>query len=127
MTSACDSSITLTPKVAFTNVSGGGVFNLSTVTFSGVDAASTTTCQGKTLTLNAYGDTLATPLQLSTFNSAAVTNATIGINSGTPTSAAGTTVVLTSGGGTSNLIFDLGFNTPASTSGAVYKLTLQSN
>jgi hypothetical protein len=128
VTSACDSSITLTPSVSFTNVSGGGTFFLSTVSFTDVDAASTTTCRGKTLTLNAYGDTAATPLQLATFNSnTAVTNATIGINSGTPTSAAGTVVLVKSGAGTSALAFDLGFSTPSSTSGAVAKLTLQSN
>jgi hypothetical protein len=126
-TAACDSSITISPKVTFVNGTNP-VFMLSTVSFSGLDAASTTTCQGKTLTLNAYGDTSATPLQLATFNSVtAVTNATIGVTSGTPTSAAGTTVSGVTGAGTSALGFDLGFSTPSSTSGAVYKLTLQSN
>ena len=126
-TAACDNTITISPKVTFVNGTNP-VFMLSTVSFSGLDAASTTTCQGKTLTLNAYGDTSATPLQLATFNSVtAVTNATIGITSGTPTSAAGTTVSGVTGGGTSALGFDLGFSTPSSTSGAVYKLTLQSN
>ncbi len=100
---------------------------MSTVSFTGVDASATTTCQGKTLTLNAYGDSSATPLQLATVSSTALTAATIGITSGNPTSAAGTTVSAISGGGTTALAFDLGFTTPSSTSGAVYKLTLQSS
>jgi hypothetical protein len=126
-TAACDSAITISPKVTFVNGSSP-VFMLSTVSFSGLDAASTTTCQGKTLTLNAYGDTSATPLQIATVGgSTALTNATIGITSGNPTSAAGTTISGVTGGGTSALAFDLGFSTPSATSGAVYKLTLQSN
>ncbi len=126
-TSACDSSITLSPKVTFVNSSSNPQFYLSTVSFTGVDASATTTCQGKTLTLNAYGDSSATPLQLATVSSTALTAATIGITSGNPTSAAGTTVSAISGGGTTALAFDLGFTTPSSTSGAVYKLTLQSS
>lgn len=127
-TSACDSAITLSPKVSFVNSASNPQFFLSTVSFSDVNAT-TAGCQGKTLVMNAYGDSIATPLQLATFNSnTAVTNATIGINSGTPTSAAGTTVSNVGGGGANSttLSFDLGFSTPSSTSGAVYKLTLQS-
>jgi hypothetical protein len=126
-TAACDSSITISPKVTFVNSASNPQFMLSTVSFTGVDASATTTCQGKTLTLNAYGDSSATPLQLATVSSTALTAATIGITSGNPTSAAGTTVSAISGGGTTALAFDLGFTTPSSTSGAVYKLTLQSS
>jgi hypothetical protein len=128
VTSACDNLITLSPQVSFTNTSGGGTFYLSTVSFSGVDA-SAGKCQGKTFQLNAYGDTAATPLQLATFSSTAVTTATVGISSdgNSVTSAAGTVVASLTGGGTSNLGFNLGFSTPSSTSGAIYKLTLQSN
>jgi hypothetical protein len=126
ITSACDSMITLTPKATFINGSSPS-FMLSTISFSGVDAASTTTCQGKTLTLNAYGDTGSTPVQLATAGSTALTSATIGITSTNPTSAAGTVIGNISGGGTDALSFDLGFTTPSATSGAVYKLTLQSS
>jgi len=128
VTAACDNSITISPKVSFTNASGGGTFYLSTVSFSGIDS-SANGCAGDILTLNAYGDTIATPLALATFGGAAVTNATVGIvSSGTPTSAAGTTIAaLTGTVGTATSGFDLGFNTPQSTSGAVYKLTLQSS
>lgn len=126
VTSACDDVITLTPKAVFINGSAPS-FILSTIGFTGVDAASTTTCQGKTLTLNAYGDTGSTPVQLATAGSSALTTATIGITSTTPTSAAGTVIGNVSGGGTNALAFDLGFTTPSATSGAVYKLTLQSS
>jgi hypothetical protein len=127
VTSACDDSITLSPQVTFKNGSNTGSFVLSTVSFTDVNDAATNSCRGKTLILNAYNNSDATPLQLATFNSnTAVTNATIGINGGTPTSAAGTVVLYKSGTGTSALAFDLGFSTPSSTSGAVAKLTLQS-
>jgi hypothetical protein len=124
--SACDNVITLTPKAIFINGTSPS-FILSTIGFSGVDAASTDTCQGKTLTLNAYGDTESTPVQLATAGSTALTTATIGINAGVPTSTDGTVVGNVSGDGTSDLGFELSFSTPSATSGAVYKLTLQSS
>jgi hypothetical protein len=126
VTAACDSSITISPKVTFVN-GANPQFMLSTVSFTGVDAASTTTCQGKTLQLNAYGDTSATPIQIATVAGAALTTATIGINASTPTVAAGTVVGSVTGPNSNALAFELGFSTPSATSGAVYKLTLQSN
>jgi hypothetical protein len=126
VTSACDNTITLTPTAVFVNGSTPS-FMLSTISFSGVDASSATTCQGKTLSLSAYGESSSTPLQLATSNSTALTTATIGITSGTPTSTAGTLIGAVTGGGTSALGFELGFSTPSATSGAVYKLTLQSS
>ena len=127
VTAACDSSITISPKVSFTNSAGGGTFYLSTISFSDVNA-STAGCQGKTLSLNAYGDTSATPLQLATVGgSSALTTATIGITATTPTVSAGTVVANTGTNASTTYSFDLGFSTPTSTSGAVYKLTLQSS
>lgn len=126
VTSACDSSITLSPKVTFVN-GANPVFMLSTVSFSGVDASSTTTCQGKTLTLNGYGDTSATPLQLATVGGAALTSATVGITATTPTSSAGTVIANPGTNASATYSFDLGFSTPSATSGAVFKLTLQSS
>jgi hypothetical protein len=126
VTSACDNEITLTPTAVFVNGSTP-LFMLSTISFSGVDASSTTTCQGKTLSLSAYGESSSTPLQLATSNSTALTTATIGITSGTPTSTAGTLIGAVTGDGTNALGFELGFSTPSATSGAVYKLTLQSS
>jgi hypothetical protein len=126
VTSACDNEITLTPAAVFVNGSTP-LFMLSTISFSGIDASSATTCQGKTLSLSAYGESSSTPLQLATSNSTALTTATIGITSGTPTSTVGTLIGAVTGGGTSALGFELGFSTPSATSGAVYKLTLQSS
>jgi hypothetical protein len=126
VTSACDNLITLTPKAVFVNGSSPS-FMLSTIAFSGVDASATTTCQGKTLSLNAYGDSSSTAIQLATAGISALTTATIGINSGTPTSAAGTVIGTVANAGTNNLGFELGFTIPTATSGAVYKLTLQSS
>jgi hypothetical protein len=126
VTSACDNAITLTPKAVFVN-GASPAFMLSTIAFADVDAASTATCQGKTLSLNAYGDSSNTPVQIATAGSSAVTTATIGITSTTPTSAEGTVVGNVSGGGTNALAFELGLTTPSATSGAIYKLTLQSS
>jgi hypothetical protein len=122
-TAACDGSIIISPKVTFVN-GANPVFMLSTISFSDVNA---TSCNGKTLTLNAYGDTSATPLQIATVGgSTALTNATIGISS-SPTSAAGTVIAGATGMSGTTGAFDLGLSTPSATSGAVYKLTLQSN
>ena len=125
VTSACDNSIVLKPIVSFTNAANGGVFYLSTVGFTDVDA---TACNGKTLSLSAYGNTDATPLQLATVSSTGLSVATVGIVSGSnPTVAAGTVVGNVSGTSGTTAAFDIGFSTPSATSGAVYKLTLQSN
>jgi hypothetical protein len=130
VTSACDSDgITVTPSVRFVNASNAGTFYLSTIALSGINAPATgTTCLNKTFTLQAYGDSGATPLQLATNSStsAAITQATFAIT-GAATSAgtAGVTFSGVTGNSTSGAI-TLGFGTPSSTSGAVYKITLQS-
>ena len=135
VTAACDSTITLTPKVNFVN-GVSPVFMLSTIGFSDVDgraigsasSSGGTGCATRTLTLNAYGDTSATPLQIATSpTSTALSVATIGINGSTPTTSAGFTIANTAGLATATSSFDLGITTPSATSGAVYKLTLQSN
>jgi hypothetical protein len=134
--SACDSAITLSPRANFVNGTNP-VFMLSTVSFSGVDAraanstdiSGATGCAGKTLTLNAYGDTSATPLSLATVSGSLVSVATIGIvNGANPTTSAGFVIANGAGNTTATSSFDLGFGTlPAATAGAVFKLTLQSN
>jgi hypothetical protein len=128
VTAACDSAITLSPKVNFVNTAGGGVFMFSTVSFSDVDGrAAGTGCAGKTLTLNAYGDTSATPIAFASASGAGISLATIGINGSTPTVSTGFTVANTANLSSATSSFDLGITTPNATSGAVYKLTLQSN
>ncbi len=135
VTAACDSAITLSPKVTFVNHATNPQFYFSTVSFSGVDGrtpgvaevAGGTGCSGRTLTLNAYGDSSATPVQFATVSSSLVSSATIGINGSTPTTSAGFTISSVVGASTATSSFDLGITTPAATSGAIYKLTLQSS
>lgn len=129
VTSACDSDgITVTPSVRFMNAAGAGTFYLSTIALTGVDLSATTKCVGKTFTLNAYDDSNATPLQLATSSggSTPITSATFA-NSSVGNTFVGTTGISVSGtGNSSSGTVTLGFGTPSSTSGAVYKITLQS-
>jgi hypothetical protein len=125
--SACDSAITLSPRANFVNSASNPQFFLSTIGFSGLDGREAGTgCAGKTLTLNAYGDVSATPLQLATVSSSAVSVATIGITGSTPTTSAGFVIANGANLGASTSSFDLGITTPSATAGAVFKLTLQS-
>ena len=125
--SACDSAITLSPRANFVNGTSPQFF-LSTISFSDVDGREAGTgCAGKTLTLNAYGDTTATPLQLATSGSTAVTAATIAITGAAPTTSAGFVIANGANLAASTSSFDLGITTPSATAGAVFKLTLQSS
>ena len=134
VTAACDDSITLTPKVTFVN-GASPRFMLSTIGFGNLDgralgsAASNggTGCATRTLTLNAYGDVSATPLQIATVSSSAVSVATVGITTSTITTSTGFVVASTQNINSATTSFDLGITTPSATAGAVYKLTLQSN
>ena len=129
VTSACDSDgITVTPSVQFVNEASAGTFYLSTIALTNIDLTDTTKCVGKTFTLNAYNDSDATPLQLATSSggSTPITSATFSNSSGS--TFVGTTGISVTGsgdGGATGAI-TLGFGTPSSTSGAVYKITLQS-
>ncbi len=135
VTAACDNAITLSPKVTFVNNSTNPQFYFTTVSFSGVDGraagaaevAGGTGCQGRTLTLNAYGDSSATPISFATASNALVSAATIGITTGTITAANGFTISNTANLSSATASFDLGISSPAATSGAIYKLTLQSS
>jgi hypothetical protein len=134
-TAACDSSITLSPKVSFVNHATNPQFYLSTISFSDVDTRTAgqsevsggTGCSGKTLTLNTYGQTSATPVSFATVSSSLVSVATIGIATNSITTSAGFTIAGVGTDGTAKAKFDFGINEPAATSGAVYKITLQSN
>jgi hypothetical protein len=127
-TAACDSQITVTPSVRFINAAGAGTFYLSTIALSSIDfeaATTAATCTGSTFRLSAYNDSTATPLQLATSGSTAITQATFAVTSGI---ARGTTGVSLSTADTTSQYgtVTLGFGEPTSTSGAVYKITLQS-
>jgi hypothetical protein len=129
VTAACDDSITVTPTVSFVNAVGGGTFYLSTIALTDIDFTNDTECVGKVFTLNAYDDSSATPLQLatSTVDSSAISVATFANSTDdTFVGTTGISVVGSGDGGTSGSV-TLGFGEPSSTSGAVYKITLQSS
>jgi hypothetical protein len=121
LTTACDSSITTTPTATFVNASGGGAFNFSTAAFSNVSSD----CWGKTFTLKAYGDTSATPLVLATNGASTYSQATFTFTTASTTSPGITTASWTASATDSRL--SLGFSGTQATSGAVSKLTLESN
>jgi hypothetical protein len=120
LTTACDSEITSTPTATFANAEGGGTFNFSTVAFSNVSSA----CLGKTFTLKAYGDTSATPLNLATVTTTAYNQATFTFTTASTTSPGITTANWSYSLASSGL--SLGFQGTQATSGAVSKLTLES-
>ncbi len=122
VTSACDSSITVTPEATFSNVSGGGSFNFATINFSGI----ANDCLNKVFTINAYGDTSATPLNIATVGATSYNVATFVMSATLPGSSYISTTgytAPTSGAGAA----EIGFKGTQATSGAVYKITLQSS
>jgi hypothetical protein len=129
VTAACDDSITVTPTVSFVNAAGGGTFYLSTIALTDIDLTDADECVGKVFTLNAYDDSSATPLQLatSTVDSSAISVATFANSTGS--TFVGTEGISVTGTGqtTESGTVTLGFGEPSSTSGAVYKITLQSS
>jgi hypothetical protein len=134
-TAACDNSITLSPKVTFVNHLTNPQFYLSTISFAGVDTrtagssdqSGATGCAGKTLKLNAYGETSATPVAFASASGTGVSVADISIATNAITVSSGFTISGVNNSATAVTAFDLGITTPNATSGAVYKLTLQSN
>jgi hypothetical protein len=121
VTSACDSDgITATPKAVFANASGAGQFNFASISFSGI----ADNCANKLFTVNAYGDTSATPLNIATIGATSYNVATFVMSATLPGSSYITTSGYTS---TSNArTAEIGFKGTQATSGAVYKITLQS-
>jgi hypothetical protein len=124
VTSACDTDgITATPKAVFSNASGAGSFNFASISFTGIADL----CTGKLFTVNAYGDSSATPLNIATvgansYNVATfVMSATLGQGSSYITT--GSVNVASTDADTA----EIGFRGTQATSGAVYKITLQSS
>ena len=117
-TTACDSEIAMTPTASFVNAASGGSFNFATVAFSGISSA----CVDDTFTLKAYGDSSATPLTIATVSSTAYSQATFKFST-TSTFSAGVNGSASLSGGTASL----NFQGTQATSGAVYKLTLESS
>jgi hypothetical protein len=122
VTSACDENgITATPKAVFANASGAGQFNFASIAFSGIADA----CANKLFTINAYGDTSATPLNIATVGATSYNVATFVMSATLP----GSSYISTSGyAATTNArTAEIGFRGTQATSGAVYKITLQSS
>ena len=118
-TSACSgaTNLTITPNSTFINVSGAGAHYFSSVEVSNIPSG----CYEKDFTINAYGNTDASPLAL--FNSTSK-NVVVYNNAGTFELGAGSLsgASITSGSGT----FTVTFTNPVATSGSVFKITLQS-
>jgi hypothetical protein len=118
VTAACDSDgITATPKAVFANTSGAGSFNFASVAFSGVS----TSCAGKLFTVNAYGDSSSTPLNIATVGANSYNVATFVFTATLP----GSSYIST--GAYTSTSAEIGFRGTQATSGAVYKITLQSS
>jgi hypothetical protein len=118
VTAACDSDgITATPKAVFANTSGAGSFNFASVAFSGVS----TSCAGRLFTVNAYGDSSSTPLNIATVGANSYNVATFVFTATLP----GSSYIST--GGYTSTSAEIGFRGLQATSGAVYKITLQSS
>lgn len=123
-TTACDDDgITLTPKAVFTNTASGS-FSLASIAFSGIKD----TCIGKMFTVNAYGDTSATPLVIATTSAGSYSVATFVVSAtqGQKSSYISTSSAV-SWGSANGRALEIGFNGTQATSGAVYKITLQSS
>ena len=123
VTSACDGDgITATPKAVFVNTTGAGSFNFASIAFSGI----ANNCLNKLFTINAYGDTSATPLNIATIGGTSYNVATFLMSATLPGSA-----YINGGGYTSPSgdagTAEIGFKGTQATSGAVYKITLQSS
>jgi hypothetical protein len=118
VTSACDGDgITATPKAVFANASGAGAFNFASIAFSGIASG----CANKLFTVNAYGDTSATPLNIATVGASSYNVATFVFSATLPGSS-----YISTGSYTSSSA-EIGFRGTQATSGAVYKITLQSS
>jgi hypothetical protein len=122
-TTACDGDgITLTPKAVFTNTASGS-FSLASVAFSGIADA----CIGKLFTLNAYDNSSATPLVIATSGANTYSVATFVVSA---TQGQKSSYISTSSAGWGSAdgrTLEIGFNGTQATSGAVYKITLQSS
>ncbi len=124
VTSACDSDgITATPKAVFSNSSGAGQFNFASISFTGIADA----CTGDLFTVNAYGDTSATPLNIATVGANSYNVATFVMSATLGQSSSYITTGSVNVSSTNADTAEIGFRGTQATSGAVYKITLQSS
>jgi len=126
VTAACDDNgITATPKAVFVNSAGAGSFNMASIAFSGIKD----TCIGKLFTVNAYGDSSATPLNIATSGATAFSVATFVVSAtqGQKSSYISTSSAAGLWGSADARALEIGFNGTQATAGAVFKITLQSS
>lgn len=124
VTSACDGDgITATPKAVFANSSGAGQFNFASISFTGIADA----CTGDLFTVNAYGDTSATPLNIATVGATSYNVATFVMSATLGQSSSYITTGSVNVSSTNADTAEIGFKGTQATSGAVYKITLQSS
>ena len=124
-TAACSGSnnITMTPTSTFANSAGAGTFYLSAISF----AYSAAMCNGNTFTIKAFADTGNSALAIATSAGSSLSYASFTYSTtanGVTKSSPGTTVG--GGAGTSTIAFT-NVGTGLATSGAIAKLTIESN
>lgn len=119
ISSACDSSITLTPQVSFVNSVGGGSFYFKKFTLSNIDVNA---CNGISFTLKAYNNSSSTPLTLFSTNTSAVI-----VDSGTAFSVAASQSGLTLSDTSTTGAFTASFASPAALASEVFSLTLETS
>jgi len=124
VTSACDENgITATPKAVFANSTGAGQFNFASISFTGIADL----CTGKLFTVNAYGDSSATPLNIATVGANSYNVATFVMSATLGQSSSYITTGSVNVSSTNADTAEIGFRGTQATSGAVYKITLQSS
>ena len=122
-TLACDTNgVTISSTSNFVNAQGAGSHALSTIKVSAVDSSSSG-CQGKYLTIKAYGNTSSTPLEIVS----GVTQIVVAVNSSNPIfSIEATTGVSISGDSTSFTLQIDSAATPIASS-SIFKFTVESS
>ena len=123
---ACDSDITVTPSVRFTNAANSGSFYLGTVQLSGIADA----CSGKTFTIRAFDNTNGSNTPLTISAGGATTTGLVF----TPTLQASPTVaVQTSANQTATVTYTSGSSSITITvvtdllASSIYKFTIETN
>jgi hypothetical protein len=120
---ACDEDgITTTPRSTFANASGGGQFNFASISFSGIDD----NCSGKLFTINAYGNTSAIPLNIATSGVNAFNVATFVLGNNITAKSSYINTVSSTASTDADTV-EIGFAGTQATSGAVFKITVQTS
>jgi hypothetical protein len=127
---ACDSSITVKPRASFVNGSDtGGVFNLTSLEFGGLNYGS---CNGKELVISTYDSGVATANAFGGIASDSYSAVTIFIASDSATvrtpaaSATYKPSISSSVGSGASETFTVTFADPLTPAGKVYKVTVES-